>query len=119
MRMDGKPFTIVGVAPPDLHVPAGAEYWRPLVFKPRDVSDAARGAQWVGAIARLKPGVTLEQAKRRDGAVAARLAHDFPRTNKDRVMTAIGLHDRIVRGIRPALLILSRRRRRWCCSSPA
>ena len=38
MRMDGKPFTIVGVAPPDLNVPAGARYWRPLVFKPRDVA---------------------------------------------------------------------------------
>ena len=38
--------------------------------------------------------------------VAERLSRDFPRTNKDRVMTAIGLQDRIVRNIRPALLIL-------------
>jgi putative ABC transport system permease protein len=38
--------------------------------------------------------------------VADRLARDFPRTNKDRVMTALGLQDRIVRNIRPALLIL-------------
>ena len=106
LRMDGKPFTIVGVAPPDLNVPSGAQYWRPLIFKPRDVSDAARGAQWVGAIARLNPGVDLEQAKAAMALVADRLSHDFPRTNKDRVMTAIGLHDRIVRNIRPALLIL-------------
>jgi putative ABC transport system permease protein len=106
MRMDGRPFTIVGVAPPDLNVPAGAEYWRPLVFKPRDISNDARGAQWIGVIARLGPGVNLDQAKSAITLVADRLARDFPRTNKDRAMTAIGLQDRIVRGIRPALLIL-------------
>jgi putative ABC transport system permease protein len=106
MRMDGRTFTIVGVAPPDLNVPGGAEYWRPLVFKPADVSESARGAQWIGAIARLKPGVDLDQANRAMGVVAARLSQDFPRTNKDRVMTAMGLQDRIVRNIRPALLIL-------------
>ena len=106
MLMDGKPFAIVGIAPPDLRVPGGADYWRPLLFKPSDVSDDARGAQWVGAIARLKPGVDLEQAKSAMGVVASRLAHDFPRTNKDRVMTAMGLQERIVRNVRPALLIL-------------
>jgi putative ABC transport system permease protein len=83
--MDGRTFTIVGVAPPDLNVPGGAEYWRPLVFKPADVSESARGAQWIGAIARLKPGVDLDQANRAMGVVAARLSQDFPRTNKDRV----------------------------------
>jgi len=106
MRMDGKPFTIVGVAPPDLTVPGGADYWRPLVFKPRELSDKARGAQWIGGIARLKPGVDLEQAKAAMAVVAERLSRDFPNTNKDRVITAMGLQDRIVRNIRPALLIL-------------
>jgi putative ABC transport system permease protein len=106
IRLDGKPVTVVGIAPPRLGIPGGAEYWRPLVFTPRSLSDGARGAQWVGAIARLKDGVSLEQAKAAMAPVAARLAHDFPRTNKDRVMTAMGLHDRIVRGVRPALLML-------------
>ena len=106
MRMDGKPFTIVGVAPPDLTVPGGADFWRPLVFKPRELTNNARGAQWIGGIARLKPGVNLEQAKASMAVVADRLSRDFPRTNKDRVLTAMGLQDRIVRNIRPALLIL-------------
>ncbi|MGH9144731.1 MAG: ABC transporter permease, partial [Vicinamibacterales bacterium] len=56
--------------------------------------------------ARLKPGVDLAQAQGAMAVVAARLARDFPSTNKDRVMTALGLQDRIVRNIRPALLIL-------------
>ena len=106
MRLDGNPFTIVGVAPPGLNVPAGAEYWRPLVFKPKEISDNARGAQWIGGIARLEDGIDLERAKSAMAVVAARLSRDFPRANEDRVMTAIGLQERIVRNIRPALLIL-------------
>jgi putative ABC transport system permease protein len=104
--MDGRPFTIVGVAPDELASPAGAEYWRPLVWKPGDIADTARGAQWVGAIARLKPGVSVKQAKSAMAVVAERLSREFPRTNKDRVMTAIQLHERMVRGIRPTLLML-------------
>ena len=106
MRMDGKPFTIVGVAPADLRIPGGAEFWRPLAFTPAQISDSQRGAQWVGAVARLKPDVTLDQAKSAMASVAERLARDYPRTNNDRQMSAIRLHDRIVRDIRPALLIL-------------
>src|SRR5437764_14445272 len=106
IRLDGKPLTIVGVAPADLTVPGGAEYWRPLICKPRDVAAAARGAQWIGGIARLKPGVDLAQVNSAMAVVAERLSRDFPNTNKDRVMTAMRLQDRIVRNIRPALLIL-------------
>ena len=106
MLMDGKPFTIIGVAPADLNIPAGTDYWRPLVFKPRDVSNEARGAQWIGGIARLKPGVTSNRRRARWRSSPNGWRAIFPRTNKDRVMTAMGLQDRIVRGIRPALLIL-------------
>jgi hypothetical protein len=58
LRLDGRPFTIVGVAPPEVTLPGHADYWRPLVFTPHQLSDNQRGAQWVNAIARLKPGVT-------------------------------------------------------------
>jgi putative ABC transport system permease protein len=106
MRMDGGTFTIVGVAPPEVTIPAGAEYWRPLVFTPDNLSDRQRGAQWVGAIARLKPGVTLDRAQNAMATVAERLSRDYPRTNQGRTMSATRLQDRIVRGIRPALLML-------------
>src|SRR5262249_13709468 len=106
MRLDGTPFTIVGVAPPDLRLPAGAEYWRPLVFTPENLSDAQRGAPWVSGVARLKPGIELEKAQRALAVVADRLSRADPRTNKDRTMTAVRLQDRMVRGIRPALLVV-------------
>ena len=62
MRMDGKAFTIVGVAPADLNVPAGAEYWRPDLQAARHRERRARRAMDRRHRA-LKPGVTLGQAK--------------------------------------------------------
>ena len=106
IRMDGKLFTIVGVAPADLRMPGGAEYWRPLMFSARPERSGTRRAMYLGVVARLKPGLELEQAKSAMAVVADRLSRDYPRTNKDRVMTAMPLHERIVRGVRPALLIL-------------
>ena len=44
LRMDGRVFTIVGVAPADLNVPAGADYWRPLSSN-RATSPSAREAR--------------------------------------------------------------------------
>jgi putative ABC transport system permease protein len=105
-HFDGAPHTIVGIAAPEMQFPNAPDYWRPLVFSPENLSDPQRGAQWVGALARLKDGVTLEQATSAMAVVADRLAHDFPRTNKDRLMGATLLHERLVSGIRPALLVL-------------
>jgi putative ABC transport system permease protein len=106
VRLRGERFTVVGVASSDVSIPAGAEYWRPLAFTPHQLDDTQRGAQWVGAIARLKPGLTLEQAQSAMATTASQLARAYPLHNKDRVMTATRLQERIVRGIRPALLIL-------------
>src|SRR5262249_22691109 len=90
----------------DISIPGGAEFWRPLAFTPHQLDNSQRGAQWVGAIARLKPGVTLEQAQSAMATTADQLARAYPIYNKDRTMTAMRLQDRIVRGIRPALLVL-------------
>ena len=45
VQLDGKPFTIVGIAPPDFRMPATAEFWQPLVFSPHNVAPQARGAK--------------------------------------------------------------------------
>ena len=106
IRLDGRPVTIIGVAPPDVTLPGHADFWRPLVFTPHQLSDQQRGAQWVNAIARLEHGVDLQQANSAIGLVAERLAREFPRQNQGRLMSATPLQERLVRGIRPALLVL-------------
>ncbi|HEY7285850.1 MAG TPA: ABC transporter permease [Vicinamibacterales bacterium] len=106
LRIDGRPFEVVGVAPPDLTFPGDPDFWRPLMLSPKALSDGQRGAQYVGSLARLKPGVTLAQANAAIATVAEQLAREFPNTNEGRNMVAVPLHERIVRTIRPALLML-------------
>jgi len=65
--------------------------------------------KWVNGIARLKPGVDLQQANSAIAVVAERLAREFPRTNEGRLMTTTPLQERLVRGTRPALLVCSSR----------
>jgi putative ABC transport system permease protein len=106
LRIDGMPFEVVGVAPPEFTFPGNPDFWRPLMLTPHQLSDTQRGAQWVGGLARLKPGVTLAQANGAMAVVAEQLARDFPGTNEGRNMVAVPLQERIVRTIRPALLML-------------
>jgi putative ABC transport system permease protein len=104
--LDGHAVTIVGVAPAALKFPAAAEFWQPLIFKPRDLAPAARGAQWVQVLARLKDTVSPGQATIALQTVADRLATEFPQTEKDATLLATPLQERIVRGIRPTLVAL-------------
>ena len=71
--LDGHDMTIVGVAPAALRFPAAAEFWQPLIFNPRDLAPAARGAQWVQVLARLKDTVSPGQATTALQTVADRL----------------------------------------------
>jgi putative ABC transport system permease protein len=105
-RLDGHDVTIVGVAPAAVRFPAAAEFWQPLIFSPRDLAPAARGAQWVQVLARLKDTVSPGQATTALQTVADRLATEFPETEKDATLLAMPLHERIVGGIRPTLAIL-------------
>ncbi len=104
--LDGQTVTIVGVAPASVRFPATAEFWRPLIFKPRDLAPGARGAQWVQVLARLKPTVSAGQATIALQTVADRLAAEYPQTERDATVSAVSLHERIVRDIRPILVIV-------------
>ena len=104
--LDGHHVTIVGVAPAALRFPAAAEFWQPLIFNPRDFAPAARGAQWVQVLARLKDTVSPGQATTALQTVAERLATEFPQTEKDATLLATPLYERIVREIRPTLVTL-------------
>jgi putative ABC transport system permease protein len=73
-----QPFTIVGVMPPDLDYPTGVEVWMTTSSVPTSgpFGDAAR--REVNLIARLRPGVTIEQATSEIAALTQRLEADAP-----------------------------------------
>jgi MacB-like periplasmic core domain/FtsX-like permease family len=98
VRLNGQPFTVIGVAPPRFNGTYGL--FGPDLFVPFMMYDAlAPGAEWfegrrirwLNIVARLAPGVSLEQA-RADAAIQGdRLAKEFPRFNEVRTFTLLPL----------------------------
>jgi len=75
LRLDGNPVTIVGVMPPGFQViNATADVWVPASQPPTD-----RGSHYLTVVARLRHGVTLEQAQTDTDVVTQRIAREFPR----------------------------------------
>ena len=90
-RLNGVVHTIVGVAPQGFYgtfVGWGMQFWVPTsmeeVFESGGYKLEDRDARWIEAFARLKPGVTLEQAQAEISSVAKRLETDYPATNRGR-----------------------------------
>ncbi|HXA08260.1 MAG TPA: ABC transporter permease, partial [Bryobacteraceae bacterium] len=104
VRLDGDPYTVVGVMPPSFRYPSATELWTPLTIIPQSAND--RGLRYLRVMARMRPGVTMEQARIEMNTIAARLKSAYPDTNKDQDVNLIGLRQLTTGDIRPALLIL-------------
>lgn len=73
---------VIGVTPRSfVFLSRDDDYWVPMQFSPQEA--AARGNHFLNVVARLKPGVTLEAANSDIGAIARRLAEQYPETNRD------------------------------------
>jgi putative ABC transport system permease protein len=70
-------YTIVGVMPPGFGLPSKNEMWLPMGWMGVTL-DERRSAHWHNVIARLKPGVTLQEARAQMNSVQARLKQDHP-----------------------------------------
>jgi putative ABC transport system permease protein len=93
IRFDGELFTIVGVVPDEAQLIGRSAMWAFRPFPRRPQLRAAYGLQVIG---RLKPGVTLDAARRDLSAVAEALAREFPETNTGRGVTIEPLHDAMI-----------------------
>src|SRR3989449_1130263 len=90
-RLNGVVHTIVGVAPEGFFgtfVGWGMQFWVPAsmedIFESGGYKLEDRGARWIESYARLKPGVTLQQAQQEVAAISGRLAAEYPATNRGR-----------------------------------
>jgi hypothetical protein len=104
--LDGTPYTVVGVAEPHAVLPDGADLWRPMALPAAMLACRVCPFFW-GPVARLRPGVSLEQARRELRTVATRVRAQFPasqRTNVD-AYDLVPLRRHIVGGTRMPLLV--------------
>jgi putative ABC transport system permease protein len=97
-------LTVVGVMPPGFQFPtADAEIWAPLGLDPADPGN--RGMHFLDVVARLKPGVTIEQAQAEMDAIAGRLEQQYP-VNIGHGVNLFPLFDETVGNVRPGLIVL-------------
>ncbi len=79
LRLNGEPYTVVGVQPPGIYDRQQAQMTVPLVFKPEQVN---HDFHWLLVMGRLKPGVTVKQAQQNMDAVTAHIAEVYPKSDK-------------------------------------
>lgn len=105
IALNGVPHTVVGVMKPDFRYPSReVQIWTPLTIDPEELSSRL-GNNYL-AVARLKSGVTLEQAQREMDVIARRIARKFPTTNEIQMVRVVPLHEQTVGEVRRTLFVL-------------
>jgi putative ABC transport system permease protein len=92
VRLDEQSYTIVGVTPPRFDFPGGIVAYTPLGADPA----APRANHLLTPIARLKPGMTLAQARADLSSLAQRLGEQYPASNRNWGMRVVSLHEAVV-----------------------
>jgi putative ABC transport system permease protein len=111
--VNGSKCTVVGVMPQDFRFPPGEvdapELWLPIQINP--ARPGYRGDHSFNVVGRLQPGVTLDQARaeldsivKRAQELASANSHSF--ATNEHTLVSYGLHDEVVRGVKPALRML-------------
>ena len=107
INASGRSYTVIGVAPPDFRDPwvPDAEIWAPLAFTEQQLTQ--RGSHFLLVVARIRPSLTLEQARADMELVTARIREQNSYYESFDYKVLINpLLDEHVGDIRPALLLL-------------
>jgi predicted permease len=92
VSLNGVPHQVIGVMPRSFHFPTrDVQLWTQLVLREEDYAN--RDNNYLEAVARLKPGVTIDRARADLEVVAVRLARDYPATNADAGFSFFAMRD--------------------------
>lgn len=106
INLDAEPYTVIGV------MPAGFKFFQDadvfLAFHPwaKTLPDDRNWHPGILPVARLKPGVTIEQARAEMQTISKRLEQQYPLYNTGCSSDVLLAHDQLVESSRPALLLL-------------
>ena len=104
VRINGEDYQVLGVMPDDFVFPTGTQLWAPLALSPAAAAD--RSTRSLFALARLAPGVPLEQAAAAVSVLGRRIAADHPTTHKSWVLRTQPVEEFFGAGPRPFMLVL-------------
>jgi putative ABC transport system permease protein len=102
--LNGTPFEVIGVMRPGFQYPGRHEIWAPMYFAPDELQN--RMSFNYVAVARLKPGVNIRQARADMERIAANLARQYPDANGKQGVIVESLHDSVTAAARGPLLAL-------------
>ena len=106
ITLDQEICEVAGVMPPGFEFPTRTtSFWRPIRFRPNVREN--RQDHYLKVIARLKPGVTLEQARDDMDGVSATLRKMYPKDNEDVASVVIRLRDELNDQSRMLLLAIA------------
>jgi predicted permease len=105
LTLDGDPYTITGILPPEFFFLTPADLWLPM--RPDRYAASSRGNHNWYLVGRLKPGVGLDQAQAGVDVISARLQEAYPQTNSDKGLLLSGLHQVLTEDYRSSLWLLT------------
>ena len=104
MDIEQDTFTVIGVMPREFHYPtAESQFWVTTRFSADDYAPSERSNSWLHAVARLRPGVSREQAQAEAQLIAGDLRRSYPKENKDTGARVVSLRDDV--SVRSRLLL--------------
>ena len=107
VTLNGQPFTVVGVLPQDFRYGAQTDVYVPINSAIDDTMRTSRGYHpGIFVLARLREGVSFEQADAEMEAISARLAAQYPDSNTGNRARMRLLSETVVGSLRPSLLVL-------------
>jgi predicted permease len=106
VELNGEPYTIIGVMPPSFVFPSSdAEVLLPA-FKYPNYS-MVRSQTSCAVIARLREGVSIQQAQAEMDAVASRIAASYPASNKGQGASVVSYKEDLIADLRPSVIALA------------
>ncbi len=111
ITLNERPTTIIGVMPANFgwHIQRGTQASKPAdIWVPFEITNELRQrrGRFASAVARLKPGVSMDQAKQEMNTIAARLVQQYPEFNTNWGVNVVPLRTQFTGEIRRPLLIL-------------
>jgi predicted permease len=105
-RLDGHPYTIIGVMPADFRYPLGQRnaVYTPLHANPHQITN--RGTHWLRTIGRMKPGVSRQQAQADLQRVFADMGRAYPDTDAGRTVVLHTLDATLSEGVASPLRVM-------------
>jgi putative ABC transport system permease protein len=103
IKLNERIYTVVGVLPPGVRFPARADFYYPAWVRPETTSRSGHNYR---VVARLRDGVSLEQARSEMTAIATRLEQTYPGSNEGKSAAVVPLQELVVSSTRQTLYML-------------